>query len=104
MPRLRDATAKANPRLDSIAATESATAFNNETKRQAEKHARVYPFLLLYWDATLDQRACPRCVSFDGQVKHWGFAFKVTPAVHPQCRCRLGTLFLPLLTITEDDE
>jgi hypothetical protein len=104
MPRLTAATAAAEARLHTIAATESATAFNDETSRLAEKHARVYPFLLLYWDATLDRRACPRCVSLEGQVKHWGFAFKVTPAVHPQCRCRLGVLFLPLVTITEDDE
>ncbi len=104
MPRLSDATRRAEAKLGVIATTESATAFNDETRRQTEKHANVFPFLLLYWDATLDQRTCRFCASFEGQIKHWGFAFGVTPAVHGNCRCRLGVLFLPLLVITEDDE
>ncbi len=105
MPHPFDVASKqAQPRLEVIAATESASAFNDEHHRQTEKHAAGFPFLLKYWDATLDERACPKCSGLDGGTRPWGIDFEggAVPAVHPSCRCREGTLFIPIATITEE--
>lgn len=48
------------------------------------------------WITTDDDRACPICVAFDGQVQPVGAFFRVAeiavqgPPAHPNCRCTLG--------------
>lgn len=86
------AAAKANAyRLDRIAATENATAFNDarsETIRASAKAAGIK--LYEVWDATLDKRTCPECSSRDGTVadERGEFAGGARPGwVHVGCRC-----------------
>jgi hypothetical protein len=84
--------------LDGIAVTETASAFNDETHKQTERHAWAFPFLSKYWDSTLDKRACPRCSALGGTMRPWGVDFDggaVAPA-HIGCRCVIHQTFFPI--------
>ena len=79
-----------------IAATETASAFNDERTR-IEKHladenkeTSWWPFLVKVWDATLDKRTCPVCAKLHGTRRGWGSDFpggKEPGKVHPNDRC-----------------
>jgi hypothetical protein len=88
------AAAKAlRARLDTIAATETAQAFNAEREAETDAAALGAPpgtRLLKVWDATLDRRVCPTCSTLDGTEVPWGHDFPggaVPGSTHPNCRC-----------------
>jgi hypothetical protein len=98
LPSFKKAADDASGVLDGISATETASAFNDETHKQTERHAYAFPFLSKYWDSTLDKRACPRCSDLNGTMRPWGVDFDggAVPSVHANCRCRVGNIYFPV--------
>jgi len=92
-------------KLEVIAATETASAFNDERTR-IEKHladenkeTSWWPFLVKVWDATLDKRTCPVCAKLHGTRRGWGSDFpggKEAGKIHPNCRCIVNFLAIPI--------
>lgn len=78
-------------RLDRIAATENAHAFNAAKTEDVEWRATAAGVLLMRtWDATLDRQTCEVCEGLDGTSVRVGesFAGGIEPGdVHPFCRC-----------------
>ena len=102
---LRTAHDSQGHRLDRIAATETAQAYNAAHDEGAgwvaEQHrdARWMPLIVKRWDATLDKRLCPTCRDMHGRLAVIGMSFtggKLPGHVHPRCRCQSGLIVLPL--------
>lgn len=83
--------------LERIAATETASAFNDERRRAYHDLAKssIAPELVKVWCALLDRKTCAFCFGKDGQIKGVGESFGATPPVHPNCRCILELLRVP---------
>ena len=69
-------------KIETIAATESAGAYNNGRKQAAIN-------LVRQWDATLDRRTCPICERAHGTLsdRNGEFSYGEPGSVHPLCRC-----------------
>jgi hypothetical protein len=84
--------------LERIAATETASAFNDERRRIYGDLAKspLAPELFKVWSAVLDRRTCAFCFGKDGQVRalHESFGGE-TPPVHPNCRCVIDLVRVP---------
>lgn len=109
-------------RIDRIATTETARAYNDEHDEgvgYAFKDLRDAEWLsavLKRWDSTLDRATCEICRGHDGELAAVGFDFDGSdePAeVHANCRCMDQLVFLPVrlpeqkageYTGLEDDE
>jgi hypothetical protein len=80
--------------LERIVVTETARAYNDQHKEDAEELADADPeamaILVRRWDAMLDARVCDDCASHDGETAPIGesFAGGDEPGyLHPNCRC-----------------
>ena len=81
--RMRDVIEVPEWRLNMIARTEMAYAFNTANlKYQAEAG-----YTRFRWEATIDNRTCPICAAKDGEV--FDISDVDAPPVHPNCRCIL---------------
>lgn len=94
------------PRIDTIAAADSASAFNDE-RTQVEKAVakdpravRILPIAIKSWSARLESKTtCRVCRDMHGQVRSWGFDFesdREPGKVHPRCRCFSRYLLAPV--------
>jgi hypothetical protein len=100
---LKTASDAVSYRVDTIAATETSTAFETEHQRQAahlQRASRETQWLaavVKVWDSTLDTRLCSVCSSSTGEVRPLGIDFSSgTPGhAHPRCRCRSAIFVLP---------
>lgn len=90
--------------IDSLAATETVTAFHDERAQVERIVVERYegtnwlPAMLKLWDATLDVATCRRCRALDDSFRPWGFDFAggaLTP-LHNRCRCATVLIFSPL--------
>jgi hypothetical protein len=90
--------------LERIAATETASAFNDERRRIYTDFAKssLAPELLKVWNAMLDRRTCAFCFGKDGQVRALRESFGETPPVHPNCRCVVEIVRIPRPERLED--
>jgi hypothetical protein len=91
-------------RVDRLAATETAQAFNGQ-RVMAERAYRAqyagtqwFPAMVKVWDATLDRRVCRVCTGKAGQVRPWGISWAgLEPGQpHVNCRCTSMMLFAPI--------
>lgn len=92
------------PSLERIAATETASAFNDERRRVYGDLAKLSlaPEYFKIWSAVLDRRTCAFCFGKDGQVRALHESFGETPPVHPNCRCTLELVRVPRPERLED--
>jgi hypothetical protein len=92
------------PSLERIAATETASAFNDERRRAYGDLAKssLAPELFKVWSAVLDRRTCAFCFGKDGQVRALHESFGETPPVHPNCRCIVELVRVPRPERLED--
>lgn len=92
------------PGLGRIAATETASAFNDERRRAFDDLAKssLAPELFRVWSAVLDRKTCSHCFGKDGQVRALDEAFGATPPVHPNCRCIIELVRVPRPERLED--
>lgn len=77
-------------RVATIAATETAQAFNAERQVAARQLATDEGVRLWQvWDAVLDKRTCSRCSALHGSAVPVGESFHAGQpgALHPRCRC-----------------
>lgn len=83
-----DAAEAIKHRVDTIAATESAEAFN-AARARTFLTAGLDPDVLLEWSAVLDRMTCALCASLHGELAPIGASFRGyhPGAVHPRCRC-----------------
>lgn len=79
------------PKLELVAATESAEAYNAERAAIAAGAGSVTSILKV-WDAELDRRTCSVCSGLDGTIIGLGEAFPLEQPVHPRCRCTFTLL------------
>lgn len=79
------------PRLELVAATEGADAYNGERARLADGAGSIVRILKV-WDAVLDRRTCPTCSSLDGTIVALGEPFAIEQPAHPRCRCTFTML------------
>ena len=79
------------PHVDTIAATETAAAWNAEHEALAH-HARSLGYVIEYtWEAEGDRRTCPACASLDGTKTTDPSGFDDGwPPKHPRCRCQVS--------------
>jgi hypothetical protein len=87
-------------RLERIAATENAGAFNDERRRIFDSLDDDSRFKV--WSAILDRVTCRYCFGKDGEVRQLHESFGATPPVHPNCRCVISLLSLPKPERLED--
>jgi hypothetical protein len=90
--------------LERIAATETASAFNDERRRAYGDLAKssLGSELFKVWNAVLDRRTCALCFGKDGQVRALHESFGDTPPVHPNCRCVVDLVRVPRPERLED--
>jgi len=78
-------------RLERIAATENAQAFNAAKTLEVERRAeRAGVVLMKTWDATLDKRTCDVCSGLDGTSVRVGESYpggQEPGSAHAMCRC-----------------
>ena len=77
-------------RLDTIAITESAKAFNEARQAAADRIEPARDMVIIKrWDAELDNRTCDFCGAQDGKVVLASDSFSGGDPgeVHPRCRC-----------------
>jgi len=78
-------------RLERIAATETAQAFNTAKTHEVERRAeRAGIVLMKTWDASLDKRTCSVCSGLDGTSARVGESYpggQEPGSVHSYCRC-----------------
>jgi hypothetical protein len=92
-PKLSAANDALDYRLARLAATEVASAYNDEHAEAALEVAKVPAWrgrLFRRWEAMLDRRLCKVCKAMDGQVVpvDASFTLRREPGlVHPMCRC-----------------
>ena len=104
-PRAPETAARARaPGLERIAATETASAFNDERRRACEDLAKssLAPELFRVWSAVLDRKTCAFCFGKDGQVRALHESFGASPPVHPNCRCIIELVRVPRPERLED--
>lgn len=96
---IRRTAAGAAPQLETVAATEVSTAFNEEHDDGLEQLSE-YPWsagVFKVWSAILDGRVCNRCYEQDGQTvpvdKPWKDG--ASQPMHPRCRCMEVPLYIP---------
>ncbi len=84
-------------RLERAAATETASAFNDERRHVYRDIARspLADEAVKVWSAVLDRRTCAFCFGKDGQVRGMHESFGVVPPVHPNCRCIVEIVRIP---------
>ena len=90
-------TSARDARLERTAATETASAFNDERRRIVqgfENDDRASSFVKV-WSALLDRGTCRECFGKDGEVKKLNESFGATPPVHPHCRCVIEIVHVP---------
>jgi hypothetical protein len=95
-------------RIEIIAATESAEAFDQQREDDLDAYGRsvayqtevrrefaAVPFK--WWNAVLDKRTCRTCDVAHGKIVLLGFAFPEgrPGGVHPSCRCVADIVLLP---------
>lgn len=82
----RAANAATAARLETIAVSESAAAFNAGRLRLLE---RSQHHLMRMWDSAMEARSCSRCVDADGTVvgAQESFPLGEPGDVHPRCLC-----------------
>ena len=91
-------------RLDLIAATEAATAYEDEFRDQTDRMARTtrdrswLPLVVKMWDGSLDRRRCSACSSANLEVRPLGLSFSIGEPghAHPRCRCVCVLIVLPV--------
>jgi hypothetical protein len=92
-------------KLETIAATETSSAFSDERTRvekflaEENKETSWWPFLVKVWDATLDKRTCPVCRKMHHEKRGWGTDWpsgKEPGKVHPNCRCLVNYHAIPI--------
>jgi hypothetical protein len=83
-----------DPRLDRIAATETASAFNDERRRLVRDEPLPLGTFRV-WSAVLDRATCVFCFQKDGETRGAGETFGASPPVHPNCRCTIEVIFVP---------
>jgi hypothetical protein len=90
-------TSARDARLERTAATETASAFNDERRRIVRNFAEDEraSYLVKVWSALLDRGTCRECFGKDGEVKKLDESFGVTPPVHPHCRCVIEIVHVP---------
>ncbi len=99
---MRDAADRHESRVATTAATENVDAFNGARSEALLTFKvggyRVLPFIGKHWNATLDRRVCPVCASHSGKTIAYSKSFSggIAPGCHPNCRCILELIFLPL--------
>jgi hypothetical protein len=92
-PTVSEATAAANAamraRTVTIAATETAEAYNAGRAKYLQRLPRQRVELFKVWDATLDKRTCPICERADGTIVGIRESFPQgrPGGVHPNCAC-----------------
>lgn len=102
-----DATLALDSRLDTIAITETAEAFNDERRLvlRETKQQRTSGSLVLFefWDAALDRRICPICERASGTfvLLGQGFPSGRPGGVHARCRCNGTVIALPFWYTSE---
>lgn len=76
-------------RTVTIAATETASSYNDGRASYLQRLPRQRVELLKAWDAVLDRRTCPVCSSADGAIVGFreNFPSGEPGSVHPLCRC-----------------
>ncbi len=84
-------------RLERTAATETASAFNDERRRAYRDIARspLADEVVRVWSAVLDRKTCAFCFDKDGQVRGIHESFGAVPPVHPNCRCIIEIVRIP---------
>jgi hypothetical protein len=84
-------------RLERTAATETASAFNDERRHVYRDIARspLADETVKVWSAVLDRRTCSFCFGKDGQVRAMHESFGAVPPVHPNCRCIVEVVRIP---------
>jgi len=84
-------------RLERTAATETASAFNDERRRVYRDIARspLANETVKVWSAVLDRKTCAFCFGKDGQVRELHESFGNWPPVHPNCRCLVEIVRIP---------
>lgn len=103
--RVLEAAARArSSRLGVIAATETASAFNDERRRAFDDLAKssLAPELFQVWSAVLDRKTCSFCFGKDGQMRALHESFGDAPPVHPSCRCIVELVRVPRPERLED--
>lgn len=77
------------PRTVMIAATETASSYNEGRAKYIRRLPRQRFELLKVWDARLDRRTCPTCSDADGTIVGYRERFPLGEpgGVHPLCRC-----------------
>lgn len=100
----RDVLRALDFRIDRIATTETARAYNDEHDEgvgyafKDQQDAEWLPAVLKRWDSTLDRAVCSTCKDHDGELEPIGIKFDNDdePAeVHANCRCQDQLIFLP---------
>jgi hypothetical protein len=91
-------------RLERTAATETASAFNDERRRVYRDIARstLANEYVKVWSAVLDRKTCALCFGKDGQVRELHESFGAWPPVHPNCRCVIEVVRIPRPERLED--
>jgi len=94
------------PAVSRTAATETATAFNEEHLDALEPLSDYdwAPGLFKVWSALLDGRVCQRCFENDGEAVPVNAAFRSGDDIplHPYCRCIPVPLYIPRPRSLED--
>jgi len=101
---LRQADEATAHRLDLIATTETATAYEDEFREQTDRMARTtrdrswLPLVVKMWDGSLDRRRCPTCAGASLEVRPFGVSFSIGEPghAHPRCRCICVLIVLPV--------
>jgi hypothetical protein len=93
-------TSARDARLERIAATENASAFNDERRRMMASLDGDARFKV--WSAVLDRVTCRYCFGKDGEVRRIAEGFGATPPVHPNCRCVIEVVPIPKQERLED--
>jgi hypothetical protein len=93
--------------MELVAATETASAWSEEMRRQGDHIAKRQEkrdpaatiIIVKEWSAELDRRTCPVCEGADGTIRPLGMSFPAGEpgAVHPRCRCQEFWWPVPLL-------
>jgi hypothetical protein len=89
-------------RLRRIAATESASAFNDERARGMRATHDPEAGVFKVWSAVLDRRTCGLCFDKDGRTIELHASFGETPPVHVCCRCAIEFVHVPRPERLED--
>lgn len=82
-------------RLRRIAATETASAFNDERARSMREAHEPEAGVFKVWSAVLDRRTCGVCFDKDGRTIELHASFGEMPPIHVCCRCAIEFVHVP---------